>query len=80
MELTTEPTTDRSENASAADLFALAMRGSASAKKDAEALIRGMSARERRDLRAALYDLDYLLDDVALAEFREARQNGAPTK
>jgi hypothetical protein len=79
MNATTDPTNETATTDKAADLFALTMKGDAGAKKDAETLIRRMNARERRDLRAAFYCLDYLIDDVVLSEFREARQNGAPT-
>jgi len=35
--------------------------------------IRKLDARARRDLRATLQELDYLLDDIFLEERREAR-------
>ncbi len=39
----------------------------------AEKLIRKLGPAARRDLRAALQDVDYLLDDTLLEEMRERR-------
>jgi len=43
-------------------------------KRLAAELIRKLGPEARRDLRAALQDLDYLLDDVWLEELREKRR------
>lgn len=55
------------------EIFTLLLIGGDGAKLRAAEMIRSLDARSRRDLRAALQELDYLLDDVFLAEMREKR-------
>jgi hypothetical protein len=56
------------------EIFSLVLTGDGeySRKREIE-LIRKLDAVGRRDLRAALQRLDYLLDDVTLEEFRQKR-------
>jgi len=55
------------------EIFTLILIDDAGSNLRAAGLIRGLNAKERRDLRAALQDLDNLIDDVTLAEMRERR-------
>jgi hypothetical protein len=55
-------------------IFTLVLGGGESNRKEAAEKIRKLSPEGRRDLRAALQDLDYLLDDVWLEELREKRR------
>ena len=55
------------------DLLLLAAEDSKRSHKLAAERIRKLSPEERRDLRAAIQRLDYLLDDVTLEEFRHER-------
>ena len=55
------------------ELFALCSAGGDSNLRRAAAIIRKLSAEERRDVRAGLQQLDYLLDDVFLEQQREKR-------
>jgi len=57
----------------AIEIFTLILSGTERDKKHAANLIRKLDAAGRRDLRAALQRLDYLLDDVTLEEFRQKR-------
>jgi len=54
-------------------IFTLVLAGGESARLEAAELIRKLSPVAWRDLRAACQDLDYLIDDVILAEMRERR-------
>jgi hypothetical protein len=54
-------------------VFTLMLAGNEPARLEAAEIIRKLDAEARRDLRAALQDLDELLDDVTLAELRERR-------
>lgn len=55
------------------EIFALMLAGGERDKLRAAELIHKLSPQERRDLRAGLQTLDYLLDDVFLSEQREKR-------
>jgi hypothetical protein len=55
------------------EIFALVLAGGESNRQAAAEKIRDLGPEARRDLRAALQDLDYLLDDVILAEMAEKR-------
>jgi len=55
------------------EIFNRALVGGESSKLRAAEAIRKLDARARRDLRATLQELDYLLDDIFLEERREAR-------
>jgi hypothetical protein len=55
------------------EIFTLTLAGNEPARLEAAELIRKLDPAGRRDLRAALQDLDNLLDDVTLAEMRERR-------
>ena len=55
------------------ELFALCSEGGDASLKRAAAIIRKLSAEERRDVRAGLQQLDYLLDDIFLEQQREKR-------
>jgi hypothetical protein len=54
-------------------IFTAILTGGDINKSLAAELIRKLGIEARRDLRAALQDLDELLDDVTLAELRERR-------
>jgi hypothetical protein len=54
-------------------IFVHVLTGGDLNKSLAAELIRKLGLQARRDLRAALQDLDYLIDDVILAEMRERR-------
>ena len=54
-------------------IFASVLIGGDANKSLAAEMIRKLGAEARRDLRAALQDLDYLIDDVIPAEMRERR-------
>ena len=54
-------------------IFSLIVTGGDACKTLAATLIHRLGPEARRDLRAALQDLDYLIDDVILAEMRERR-------
>jgi hypothetical protein len=54
-------------------IFTHVLTGGDANKRLAAELIRKLGPEARRDLRAALQDLDYLIDDVILAEMRERR-------
>jgi hypothetical protein len=56
-----------------ADLLLLAAQDTDRSRQEAAERIRKMSAEERSDLRAAMQQLDYLLDDVYLEMSREKR-------
>jgi hypothetical protein len=55
------------------EIFMLVVLESDHNKRRATELIRKLPPQARRDLRAALQELDELLDDVTLAEMRERR-------
>ena len=55
-------------------IFTLILGGGEGNKRRAAELIRKLDARARRDLRATLQELDYLLDDIFLEESREKRR------
>jgi len=55
------------------EIFSLVMAGGEASRLRAAELIRKLDPKSRRDLRAALQELDELLDDVILAERRERR-------
>jgi hypothetical protein len=56
------------------EIFSLVLTGDGEYSRRREiALIRKLDAVGRRDLRAALQRLDYLLDDVTLEEFLQKR-------
>jgi hypothetical protein len=54
-------------------IFTLILDAGEASKLEAAELIRKLDPKSRRDLRAALQELDELLDDVSLAEMRERR-------
>lgn len=54
-------------------IFTLILDAGCASKREAAELIRRLGPQARRDLRAALQELDELLDDVSLAEMRERR-------
>jgi hypothetical protein len=62
---------DHESAGAAARIFAMTLCGGESNRARAAEAIRRLEAEERRDLRAALQDLDNLLDDVTLAEMRK---------
>jgi hypothetical protein len=55
-------------------IFTSILIGGDANRRLAANLIRKLDAESRRDLRTALQDLDYLLDDVWLEELREKRR------
>jgi len=55
------------------ELFALCSEGGDASLKRAAAIIRRLSAEERRDVRAGIQQLDNLMDDVFLEQQREKR-------
>jgi hypothetical protein len=55
------------------EIFALVLAGGESNRQAAAEKIRELGPEARRDLRAALQDLDNILDDTILAELRERR-------
>jgi len=55
------------------EVFALILDGGESNLAEASDLIRKLGPEDRRDLRAGLQQLDYLLDDVFLSEQRAKR-------
>lgn len=57
------------------EIFALALAGGEANKLTAAELIRSLTSEARRDLRAAIQELDALMDDVFLQEMREKRRN-----
>lgn len=56
-------------------IFVHVLTGGDANKRMAAKLIRKLGPEARRDLRAALQDADYLLDDVCLEEMREKRRD-----
>jgi hypothetical protein len=56
------------------EIFNRILASGESNKLRAAEAIRKLDARARRDLRATLQELDYLLDDIFLEERREARR------
>jgi hypothetical protein len=55
------------------ELFALCSEGREADLNRAAGIIRKMSAEERRDVRAGIQRLDYLMDDICLNEMRDKR-------
>jgi hypothetical protein len=55
------------------ELFALCSAGGDANLKRAAAIICRLSAEERRDVRAGVQQLDYLMDDIILEQQREKR-------
>jgi hypothetical protein len=55
------------------EIFTHVLTGGEANRLLAAELIRKLGPEARRDLRAACQDLDYLIDDVILAEMKERR-------
>jgi hypothetical protein len=68
-----ERTTQRQKLEIRGELFALCSEGGDANLKRAADIIRKMSAEERRNARAGIQCLDYLLDDIHLDEMRDKR-------
>jgi hypothetical protein len=54
-------------------IFTAALTGGESNRQLAAKLIRRLTPEAKRDLRASIQDLDYLMDDVFLEQLREKR-------
>jgi len=55
-------------------IFELILAGGEASRLKAAELIRTLSPTAKRDLRATIQTIDYVLDDVFLAELREKRR------